>query len=67
MTITFDLITARMQELIAAAHRQAASRGHPVGGVRIFAESHDSMWLPLCCPAGRVGQPSPVEAQERRR
>ena len=55
MGITFDLITLRMLELIIAAHRQVASRGHRVGGVRIFSLSHDSQDLPLCCPARRAG------------
>ena len=47
MGITSDLITARMLELIAAAHQKTGRRGHPVGRIRIFADSHDSMWFPL--------------------
>lgn len=57
MGITFDLITARMMELIAAAHQQASRRGHPVGRIRVFANSHDSMWFPLCSPGGNRSGP----------
>jgi len=47
----FDLITARMQELVARAHKQARRRGHPVGNVRVFANAHDTPWPPMCSPA----------------
>jgi hypothetical protein len=54
-SIAADLITARMWELVAAAHRQAAARGHPVGGIRVLANMHDSPVLPLLVPpSGRV-------------
>lgn len=53
MSAAFDLITARMQELVAAAHRAASRRGHPVGRVRVFANAHDTLWFPLCSPASR--------------
>ena len=45
-----DLITARMQELVAAAHRQVRRRKHPLGRVRVFAYAHDSFWPPVCSP-----------------
>lgn len=50
MGITFDVITGRMQELVAAAHRLADKRGHPVGRVRVFANAHDATWPVLCSP-----------------
>ena len=52
MSDVFELITLRMHELIAAAHREANRRGHPVGGIRIFANAHDTPWCPLCSPGG---------------
>jgi len=58
MGIAFDLITVRMMELLSAAHREAARRGHPVGGVRLFAEVHDSMLFPLCSPPSSLTGPS---------
>ena len=54
MGIAFDLITVRMLELLSAAYREAGRRGHGVGGVRLFAEVHDSMMFPLCSPASKV-------------
>jgi hypothetical protein len=51
MAVAFDLITLRAIEMLAAAHRQAAGRGHPVGRIRVFANVHDSMFPPVCSPA----------------
>jgi len=58
VSIASDLVTARMQELIAAAHREASRRGHPVGRVPVFANSHDSLWLTVCCPGRRRARPT---------
>ncbi len=50
MGITFEVITSRMQELVAAAHRLADRRGHAVGRVRVFANAHDTPGPLLCSP-----------------
>ncbi|MCE5277043.1 MAG: hypothetical protein ABFD92_08170 [Planctomycetaceae bacterium] len=47
----FDLMTVRMQQLIAAAHKELARRDHEAARVRLFANAHDTCWVPLCSPA----------------
>lgn len=55
VAIATDLVTARMQELVAAAHLETARRPHPVGRVRVYANAHDTLWLPLCSSSRVTG------------